>query len=326
VSHYLNLKGPCLTIDTACSSSFAALYLAVNALRNQQCSMAITGGVHLNLCPENFIGLTRAHMISATDKCSSFDIHADGYARSDGCGVLIIKRLSDAIRDKDTIHAVIKTVVMNQDGNDGTILVAPNIKSQIAMHQASLAEAHLEPGDIDYIEAHGTGTVLGDSVEFNAIAAVHEGHHSLEKPLIIGAVKSNLGHSIAASGVASVIKAVYALKNEVIPPNLHYSAPNKTINPERVPVLFPVKPVDFVKQVNKKRYVQISNFGFTGTNVGSIIEEAPDVEWVEPTRDNDQPQCFVISAKSEYSLKEMLTHYVSYLQQTTASLRDICYT
>ncbi|PWY55008.1 polyketide synthase [Legionella qingyii] len=326
LSHFLNLKGPSIAVDTACSSSFSALYLAANSLRMKQCSIAIVGGVHLNLCPENFIGLTKANMLSAQDQCRSFDKNADGFVRSEGCGVVIVKRLSDARKDQDTIHAVLKSIVMNQDGDDGTILVAPNIKSQIALHHEVMAQAHLTPSDIDYIEAHGTGTIVGDSVEFNAIQQIHKGHHTQDNPLIVGAVKSNIGHSIASSGVASLIKAIGALNHETIPANLHYTKPNKTIDPEGIPALLPVEPIAFKKQKNKKRHVQISNFGFSGTNVSAIIEEATHDSLPSASLDDGQAKCFVVSAKSEYSLRQMLARYALYLRETPTSLHDICFT
>lgn len=326
LSHFLNLKGPSMAVDTACSSSLAALYLAATSLRTRQCSMAIVGGVHLNLCPENFIGLTKANMLSATDKCSSFDVHADGFVRSEGCGVVIVKRLSDALKDKDTIHALLKSIVMNQDGDDGTVLVAPNIQAQIALHQEVLAQAHLTANDIDYIETHGTGTVVGDSVEFNAIKHIHQGCHTQEQPLILGALKSNMGHSIASSGVASLIKAIASLKHETIPPNLHYSQPNKAIDPESIPVFFPIQATRFKKSTKKKRYVQISNFGFSGTNVSAIIEESDHLPPQPTGPDHKQANCFVLSAQSEHSLKHLLKQYPSYLQGTSASLQDICVT
>lgn len=325
LSHFLNLKGPNIAVDTACSSSLSALYLAAMALRTQQCSLAIVGGVHLNLCPENFIGLTKANLLSASGQCSSFDIEADGFVRSEGCGVVIVKRLHDAIKDNNTIHAVIKSIVMNQDG-EGPGLTVPNREAQIAMHQAVLEQAHLVAGDIDYIETHGTGTVMGDSVEFNAIQSVHQGHHSKDQPLILGALKSNLGHTISSSGIASLIKVLCALKNETIPANLHYSTPNTLIDPESIPALFPVKPTAFIKQKNKKRHAQISNFGFSGTNVSVIIEEPPHVESHLSLEDSSETQCFVISANSEYALKQMLENYLHYLNESSASLSDICAT
>jgi acyl transferase domain-containing protein/acyl carrier protein/methylmalonyl-CoA mutase cobalamin-binding subunit len=326
LSHFLNLKGPSITVDTACSSSFSALYLAVNALRNQQCSLAFVGGVHLSLCPESFIGVTKANMLSATDRCRSFDIHADGYVRSEGCGVVLVKRLTDAIKDKNTIYAVIKSIVMNQDGHDGTSLVAPNIKAQIALHEEVLSKADLRAQDIDYIETHGTGTFVGDSVEFNAIEKVHQNQHSQEKPLVVGAVKSNLGHSISSSGMASLIKVVGALTQEVIPSNLYYTEPNRSIHPEVIPALLPTKSVAFKKQNHKKRYVQISNFGFTGTNVSAILEEAPNRVSNSNLKSSEALQCAVISAQSEYSLKKMLADFARYLHHSSDNIQDICYT
>lgn len=323
LSHYLHLSGPSLSVDTACSSSLSALYIAATALRTHQTDMAIVGGVHLNLCPENFIGLTKANMLSARGQCSSFDEKADGFVRSEGCGVVIVKRLSDAIKDGNTIHAVIKSIVMNQNG-DGISLVAPNEEAQIALHQAVLDQANLQASDIDYIETHGTGTVIGDSVEFHAIQTIHQGHHSKDKPLLIGALKSNFGHSISSSGIASLIKVVNALKHEVIPPNLHYSTPNKSIAPETIPAVIPVNSTPFNKQKNKKRFVQVSNFGFGGTNVSVLVEEPPTLEL--HSSNHDEPNCFVISAHTENSLKQMMASYVPFLKKASFSLNDICYT
>ncbi|WP_273198860.1 MULTISPECIES: SDR family NAD(P)-dependent oxidoreductase [Legionella] len=326
LSHFLNLKGPCMTVDTACSSSLSALYLATMALRNQQCDMAIVGGVHLSLCPEIFIGVTKANMLSALGQCSSFDAAADGYARSEGCAVVVIKRLRDALKDNNKILAVIKSIVMNQDGGGGMGMAAPNIEAQITMHQAVLAQAHLAASDIDYIETHGTGTIMGDSVEFNAIQHIHQGHHTKDNPLIVGALKSNLGHTISASGIASVIKVVAALNHELIPANLHYTTPSPSIDPESIPALLPIQAIPFAKQANKKRYTQVSNFGFTGTNVSALIEEPPDVSLNSSTVHHNQPECFVLSAHSEYSLKQMLASHLCYLKESSASLHDVCST
>jgi acyl transferase domain-containing protein/acyl carrier protein len=326
LSHFLNLKGPSMAVDTACSSSLAALYLAAAALRMKQCNMAIVGGVHLSLCPENFIGFTKANMLSALGQCRSFDDKADGFVHSEGCAVVIVKRLSDALKDNDEIYAVIKSIVMNQDGDDGTSLLAPNIKSQIAMHQAALEQADLHASDLDYIETHGTGTVVGDSVEFNAIKEIHQGQHSKDNPLIVGAVKSNLGHTISASGLASLLKAICALTKEMIPPNLHYSFPSSSIDPTSLSALIPVTAIPFMPQQDRKRYVQISNFGFSGTNVSTIIEEAPHRSLNSNGAENGEPQCLILSANSDYSLKQMIASYPHYLRNSSASLSDICCT
>lgn len=321
LSHFLNLKGPGMVVDTACSSSLSALYIAAAALRLQQCHMAIVGGVHLNLCPENFIGLTKANMLSASGKCSSFDSKADGFVRSEGCGVIIVKRLSDAIKDNNRIYAVIKSIVMNQDG-DGPGLTAPNKEAQIAMHEAALMQANVSASDIDYIETHGTGTIIGDSVEFNAIQSIHQGHHSKDNPLIIGALKSNLGHTISSSGIASLIKVICALEHETIPPNLHYSTPNSLIDPDSIPALLPVQATAFTKQKNKKRYAQISNFGFSGTNVSLIVEEPPKA--VLKPSNTDEPACFVMSSNSESALQQLIATFARFLKTSPSSLNDIC--
>lgn len=320
----LNLKGPAMAIDTACSSSLSALYVAADSLRTRQCSMAIVGGVHLSLCPENFIGVSKAHMLSANGECRSFDADADGYARSEGAAVVIVKRLSDALRDKDNIHLVINSIVMNQDG-DGASLLAPNMSAQISLHQDVLKHANLTPADIDYIETHGPGTPVGDSVEFNAIAHIHQGQHALEKPLIVGALKSNLGHTLSSSGLASLIKVATVFKNNTIPPNLHYVSPNKSINPECIPAVLPTKAIAYPAEKNKKRLAQVSNFGFSGTNVSLIVEEPPQQEkWA--VREKQRRHCAVISAKSEASLKQMLHDFSAYLSVTEDSLDDICST
>jgi len=325
LSHFLNLKGPSLAVDTACSSSMSALYLAATALRTQQCDMAIVGGVHLNLCPENFIGLSKAKMLSASGQCSSFDTQADGFVRSEGCAVIVVKRLSDAIKANDKIHAVIKSIVMNHNG-DGASLAAPNLKAQIAMHQSALAQAHINACDIDYIEAHGTGTVVGDTIEWNAIQHLHQGQHTKDNPLIIGALKSNLGHTIAVSGIASLMKVIGALQQQQIAPNLHYANQSQAIDSESIPAILPIKPISFLPRRDKARLVQISNFGFTGVNVSAIIEEAPEQVPNTLSCDNHTPQCFVISAHSEASLKQLIVKYQRFLQDTSASFRDICIT
>lgn len=325
LSYFLNLKGPCITVDTACSSSLSALYLAAMALRTQQCDMAIVGGVHLSLCPEVCIGLSKANMLSAIGESRSFDAAADGYVRSEGCAVVILKRLSDAIKDQNKIHAVTKSIIMNQDGG-GMGMAAPNMEAQVAMHHSVLEKAHLAASDIDYIETHGTGTVLGDAVELQAIQSIHQGKHSKDNPLIIGALKSNLGHTISASGIAALVKVIASFKQEMIPANLHYSTPNGSVDLNSIPSLIPLRARPFPKHPNKKRYVQISNFGFTGTNVSAIIEEPPSVVRGESRKDNGEAVCFVISANSEFSLRQMLKSHLSYLKTSPVCLSDVCYT
>ena len=325
LAYFLKLKGPCLAVDTACSSSFSALYLATMALRNRQCDMAIVGGVHFNLSPDVFVGLSKANLLSAIGQCRSFDSEADGYVRSEGCGVVVIKRLSDALRDNNKIHAIIKSIVMNQNGG-GSSMPAPHADAQIAMHQSALKQAGIPASEIDYIEAHGTGTLAGDSAECNAIQSIHEGHHSADNPLIIGALKSNLGHTISASGMASLIKVIEAFRHETIPANLHYTRPNTAINPDSIPALIPVEATAFAKNPRKRRYAQVSNFGFTGTNVNAILEEPPAMATNETIIPDSEDLCFVLSANSDVSLQHMLASYLSYLKKSPANPYDVCHT
>ncbi|CDZ78850.1 Polyketide synthase PksM [Legionella massiliensis] len=325
LSYFLNLKGPAITVDTACSSSLAALYLAVTALKNKQCDMAIVGGVHLSLCPEVWIGLSKANMISAVGESRSFDANADGYVRSEGCAVVVLKRLDDALKDQNKIQGVIKGIVMNQDGG-GMGMAAPNVEAQVTMHHSVLESAHLSATDIDYIETHGTGTILGDSSELEAIQSIHQGKHSKDNPLIIGALKSNLGHTISASGIAALVKVIASFKQEMIPANLHYSTANGAVDPDSIPALFPVQARPFPKRSDKKRYVQISNFGFTGTNVSAIIEEPPTIPVSKPSEEKGDAACFVISANSEFSLRQMLKSHLHYLQTSEVSFYDLCHT
>lgn len=325
LSHFLNLKGPSMAVDTACSSSLSALYLAATALRTQQCDLALVGGVHLNLCPEGFMGFSQANMLSATGQCSSFAQQADGFVCSEGCGVVVVQRLSDALKAKNKIYAVLKSIVMNQDG-DGTGLTAPNSEAQIAMHESALKEAGLTAGDLDYLEAHGSGTVVGDRIEFQAIQQVHAGYHSPAHPLVIGAVKSTIGHSLSASGMASIFKIMGAFAHGFIPPNLHYSAANSAVQPEAIPALIPVEPYAFPPSKHKKRIVQVNNFSFSGTNVSAIFAEGWDELQTSDLSDNSKDKCFVWSAHCTESLEQMLDEFVDYLNNTRANLNDICCT
>lgn len=325
LAHFLDLKGPCLSVDTACSSSLTALHHAVNALRLNQCDLAFVGGVHLNICPEPFIGLSKAKMLSASGQCNSFDADADGYVRSEGCAVILVQRLKDAVKQKNRVLALIKATAINQDGGGSSVMV-PNLEAQVAMHRKILEQAQLSPADIDYIEAHGTGTAVGDAIEFNAIQKVHQGHHLQEKPLIIGALKSVLGHTLSSSGLASLLKVVGAFINERIPPNLHFINPQRSINPDGIPALFPVKAVPYPVTNHKKRRAQVVNFGFTGSNASVIIEEgiAPSVEPL--VNEDTSVTCFALSAQTERSLIQMLKNYQTYLRQTAERLEDICFT
>jgi acyl transferase domain-containing protein/acyl carrier protein len=271
ISYTLGLQGPSMTIDTACSSSLTALHEACQHLRWHECNLAIAGGVNLMLLPEVSISFSRANMLSPDGECRSFSDDANGYVRSEGCGIIILKRLNDALNDGDNILAIIRGSAVNQDGASGGITV-PNRLAQQEMLETALAHAALKPEDIDYIEAHGTGTPLGDPIEIGAIEHVYSGRSN---QLIIGSVKSNMGHLEAASGIAAVIKLILCFKYKTIPANLHFNKINPRIHLEAIPAIIPTTPIEW-NVVNKQRFAGVNNFGFTGTNAHVILEEPPE--------------------------------------------------
>ncbi|MFI4954481.1 MAG: SDR family NAD(P)-dependent oxidoreductase, partial [Gammaproteobacteria bacterium] len=273
VSYMLGLRGPSLAIDTACSSSLVAIHQACQALRNGECDLALAGGVNLILLPEINISLSKAHMLSPEGHCKTFDESADGYVRSDGCGMVILKRLSEAQRDNDRILAMIKGSAVNQDGASGGLTVPNGVAQQAVLRQA-LAMAHIAPEDVTYVEAHGTGTSLGDPIEMSAIKEVYM-TPDRQVPLRVGAVKSNIGHLEAAAGVAGVIKTVLALQNKIIPRNLHFHKLNSHIElPEQI--ILATELHKWESKEDQPLCAGVSAFGFTGTIAHMILEEAPE--------------------------------------------------
>ncbi|MFI4954640.1 MAG: type I polyketide synthase, partial [Gammaproteobacteria bacterium] len=272
ISYTLGLQGPSMAVDTACSSSLVALHQACQSLRLGECDAAIAGGVNVILSPELSINFSQAHMLAADGHCKTFDKAADGYVRGEGCGIVILKRLSDALRNKDRILAVIKGSAVNQDGASGGLTV-PNGPAQEAVIRRALAQAQLEPHEIDYIETHGTGTSLGDPIEVNALTQVFKGRNTV---LTIGTVKTNMGHLEAAAGIAGIIKTVLALCYEEIPRHLHFKEINPAIHLEEIPAQIPIKPVEWKAQSGRVRRAGVSGFAFSGTNAHVILEEAPE--------------------------------------------------
>ncbi|MCP4262402.1 MAG: SDR family NAD(P)-dependent oxidoreductase [Planctomycetes bacterium] len=321
LSYVLGLTGPSTVVDTACSSSLLAVHLACSSLRNKESDIVIAGGVNLILSPELSSYFSTAGMLSSDGKCKTFDESADGYVRSEGCGVAILKRLSDATADNDTILAVVRGSAVNQDGPSGGLTV-PSGPSQERVIKKALENAKLEPNQIDYIEAHGTGTPLGDSIEVGALGEVFGKDRLEEQPLIIGSTKTNIGHLEAAAGMAGLIKVVLALNNEEISPHLHFNKPNPRIPWDSFPVKVPVEPIPWVKG-EKKRTAGISSFGFSGTNSHVILEEAPETQAGQQTASGT---CLLtLSAKSETALRTLAERYREYLPGKT-NLGDICFT
>ena len=228
IAYSLGLRGPALTVDTSCSASLVAIHLACQSLRSGESRMALAGGANVICSPETMIALSKAHMLAPDGRCKTFDAAADGFARGEGCGVLVLKRLSDAVSDGDTVRAVIRGTAVNQDGRSGGLTV-PNGPAQESVIRAALDAAGASPDEIDYVEAHGTGTSLGDPIEIRALSAALGAERPHGAPLLVGSVKTNLGHLEAAAGVAGVIKVVLALENGSIPPHLHFQHPSPHI-------------------------------------------------------------------------------------------------
>jgi myxalamid-type polyketide synthase MxaB len=267
LSYLLGLNGPSLSVDTACSSSLTALHLACQSLRNQECRLAITGGVNTLIAPEMFVNFSKANMLSPGGRCKTFDAAADGYVRGEGCGVVILKRLCDAVADNDCILALIRGTAINQDGASGGLTV-PSGPSQEAVIRQALANCGIEPDRISYIEAHGTGTSLGDPIEMGALGSVFCSTPR-KQPLIIGSVKTNIGHLEATAGIAGLIKILLSLQHQQIPPHLHFKTPNPLMDWKNLSVKIPTT----LMQWDTHRIAGLSSFGFSGTNVHVVIEE-----------------------------------------------------
>ncbi|WP_445974426.1 beta-ketoacyl synthase N-terminal-like domain-containing protein [Okeania hirsuta] len=273
MSYILGLIGPNLVLDTACSSSLVSIHLACSSLRNKECNLALAGGVNLLLSPEVSVALSQGRMLSVDGRCKTFDASANGYVRGDGCGIIVLKRLSDAVADRDNILAVIRGTAINQDGPSSALTV-PNGPSQVAVIRQAMANGGVNPADVSYLEVHGTGTSLGDPMEVEALGTVFGKTHSPEQPLIIGSAKTNIGHTEGAAGVAGLMKLVLQLQHQQIAPSLHFKEPNPYINWSQLPVQVSTNLTPWETN-GKSRIAGVSSFGFSGTNAHIILEEAP---------------------------------------------------
>ncbi len=348
VSFFLGLHGPSLAIDTACSSSLAAIHLACQSLRANECEMALAGGVNLMLLPEMLISGSRAHMFAADGRCKTFDARADGFVRGEGCGVVVLKRLSAAQKNGDRILAVIRGSAINQDGPSSGLTV-PNSEAQKALLRAALHNARIAPRQLQYVEAHGTGTSLGDPIEVRSLGEVLSAGRPSEHPLIIGSAKTNLGHLESAAGVAGLIKTALALHHGEIPPHLHFQKLNPDISLEEINARIPTQLLPWPTW-GETRLAGVSAFGMSGTNVHVILAEAPlgsgqlsvisDQRSVGHTRDNaprttDNGQStkdrtahlLTLSAKDDNALKQMAESYAQHFAaHSELPLPDACYT
>jgi microcystin synthetase protein McyD len=328
LSYVLGLQGPSMTVDTACSSSLVAVHLAYNALRNGECDLAIAGGVNVILTPVISLIESRAQMLSPDGHCKTFDDSADGMVRGEGCGVIVLKRLSQALKQGDNILAQIYGTAVNHDGPSSGLTV-PNGQAQEKLLAQTLKTAQLNPEQIDYIEAHGTGTALGDPIELESMAAIF-GTRPAQQPLVIGSVKTNLGHLEGAAGIAGLIKTVLALQHEKIPPHLHFKTPNSRFDWHSGIFEVPVQGKSWTIG-DRPRIAGVSSFGFSGTNAhillgdGTVSSHNPSkIEELGESSDNSI-SLFPLSTRSEKSLHALANRYQSVLNNSL-KLEDVCLT
>jgi acyl transferase domain-containing protein len=323
ISYTLGLQGPSMAIDTACSASLVAVHLACQSLRAGECSMALAGGVNAILSPKTTIALSKAHMMAPDGRCKTFDSRADGFVRSEGCGIVALKRLSGAVADGDHILAVIRGSAVNQDGRSSG-MTAPNGTAQEGVIRAALAQAGVQPEEIGYVEAHGTGTSLGDPIEAQALAAVLGPGRSVENPLVVGSVKTNLGHMESAAGIVGLIKVVLALQHEQIPAHLHFEQLNPHINWGSMPVTIPLAGQAW-RRGKRRRVAGVSSFGFSGTNAHVIVEEASAAGERKRAVERGQ-HVLALSARTGKALRQLGERYVAELERGQVDLGDLCYT
>ena len=330
IAHTFGFHGPAISIDTACSSSLVAVHLACTALGTGDCDLALAGGVNLMFSPQVFIMLSKINALARDSRCKTFDASGDGYVRGEGCGLVVLKRLSDALKENDIILAVIKGSALNQDGPTSGLTV-PNGLAQQQLIRRALEDAGVSPADIGFLETHGTGTSLGDPIEVQSLSEIFAGLRVKDNPLALGAVKSNIGHLEAAAGITGLIKAVLCLQNKEIPPNLHFKTINPRIDLEKIPAFIPTRAMPWNTD-GKPRISGVSAFGFSGTNAHVIAAEAPGIEKKQDAdKQRGDPVKFLhilaLSAKDQPALNALTREYRNYLaEHPAAELADLCYT
>ncbi len=323
ISYCYNLKGPSFAIDTACSSSLNAIHIACRSIWNGDADAAFAGGVSIILKPEPQMGFSKGGFLSPSSTCYSFDDRSDGYIRSEGVGLVFIKPLSQAKKDGDSIYAVIRGSAVNQDGTTQGISV-PNPVAQQELLVEAYIDAGVNPHDVQYVEAHGTATFVGDPIEANSIGKVIGTDR--EKACYIGSIKSNIGHLEPASGIAGIAKLALALKHRIIPPNIHFKKGNPNIAFDDLKLKVPTESIDWPSENGAPRYGGVNSFGFGGSNVHIVLEDHKGGN-EQKTNDKKGLQICTLSARNNDALKSLTKSYIEFLndKDNKESFSDICY-
>jgi acyl transferase domain-containing protein/acyl carrier protein len=328
ISYALDLRGPSMCVDTACSASLTALYLARQSILAGESRCAIAGGVNLVLSPHQGAACDEVSLLAADGRCKFADATADGYVRSDGVGVVILKSLADALADGDPVRAVILATATSNNGRDGLHFTSPAESGQREVLARAYAEAGVNPAEVDYLEAHGTGTAVGDPVEVNAALKVLGAGRSPERPLLLGSAKSNIGHCEGAAGMAGLIKVVLCLQHRTVPPSLHFTTPNPKINWDSAHAMV-CRELTAIPDHGRPMIAGVTGLGLAGTNVHAVIgeyvpEPAPPGEG---TADDAAPRLLPVSARDPEALRELAARYERQLRDAgegPALLADIC--
>ena len=350
VAYALGLEGPAMAVDTACSSSLVAMHQAVTGLQRGESDLALAGGVHTILSGRLLELRANAGMLSPDGRCATFDAAANGYVRGEGCGIVALKRLAEAQADGDRVWGVIRGTALNQDGASPGLTV-PSRPAQEKCIEAALARAGIEPARVDYLEAHGTGTPVGDPIELEATAAAYRRGRDPERPLLIGSVKTNIGHLESAAGVAGVIKTILAMKHGVIPKHLHFRTPNPEMDWDRLPLRVTAEPTPWPASDDHPPTAGVSGFGWSGTNAHVVLEgygtagdapaepgsghwaagaayrvavsmPEPAAEWPSP-RDGSGPRetrVLPLSGRSDAALRELAGRYLTWLDERAGEI------
>ncbi|WP_347277863.1 aminotransferase class I/II-fold pyridoxal phosphate-dependent enzyme [Leptolyngbya sp. FACHB-711] len=326
ISYLFDFKGPSLAIDTACSSSLVAVHLACQSLWTGESTLALAGGVNVLILPTVTIGFSKGGFMSSSGRCKSFDASADGYVRSEGAGIVVLKPLSQALADRDPIYATIRGSAVNQDGfSQG--MAAPNPTAQEAVLRSAYRRAGVSPAAVQYVEAHGTGTKLGDPIELQALSAVLTKGRAMNQPCAIGSVKSNIGHTETAAGVAGLIKVALAIKHGQIPPSLHFKTPNPQIPFDRLPLRVQTELTSWSSEL--PLLAGVNSFGFGGTNAHVVVEAAPSAS-LSPANSGSAQRplhLLTLSAKTEKALRDLSQRYAQWIaDRSDVDLANLCYT